>query len=97
MKWYHGTNQYGLEEIKRQGYLLYQRNVLDKNGKPSKTYKPSPCTYLAVNKEGARQYGNIVLEVEYNPTKNPKMNNYNPDSWQIRVYEPIYNYKVLNN
>lgn len=94
-KWYHGTNQHGLDEIKKQGFLLHKRIVLDKNGNPSKIYKSSPCTYLATNKEEAKKYGNIILEIEYDPTKNPKKNNYKPNSWQIRVYEPIYNYKIV--
>ena len=50
----------------------------------------SPCTYLAVEKKEAEQYGDVILEVEYDPTINPKMNNYQKDSWQLRVYEPIY-------
>ena len=95
MKFYHGTNKHGLEESKRQGFLLHKRTVLDKNGKPSKIFKPNPCTWLATDIEEAQQYGDVILEVEYDPTKNPKMNNYSKGCWQFRVYEPIYNYKIL--
>lgn len=81
---YHGTNKYGLEETVKQGYLLCKR------GKGR-----SPCTYLAVNLEEAKQYGDIILEVEYDPSKNPEMNNYQEGCWQCRVYEPIYEYRRI--
>jgi len=55
----------------------------------------SRCTYLAVNKEEAEQYGDVVLEVEYEPKENSKDNNYfDDDCWQIRVYVPISLNKV---
>lgn len=47
------------------------------------------CTYLATDKEEALCYGCVLLEIEYDPTKNPDMNNYCEDCWQFRVYEPI--------
>jgi len=81
MKFYHGTNQHGLDETIKQGFLLHKRVV--------KGYNPDPCTYLAINEKEARQYGDIVLGVEYDPLKNPKMNNYQDGCWQLRVYEPI--------
>ena len=37
----------------------------------------------------AKCYGEIILEVEYNPFLHPKMNNYIDGCWQLRVYEPI--------
>lgn len=46
-------------------------------------------TYLAVDMEEAKCYGNIVLQVEYDPTTHPNMNNYVNGCWQFRVYEPI--------
>jgi len=95
MKFYHGTNKKGLEETEKQGYLLHKRVVLDDDGIPSKIFHPDPCTYLAVELEEAKQYGDIILEVEYDPLKNPKMNNYSKNCWQLRVYEPIYNYKLI--
>ena len=54
-------------------------------------------TYLAVDMEEAKCYGNIVLQVEYDPTTHPNMNNYVDGCWQFRVYEPITisNIKVL--
>ena len=54
-----------------------------------------PCTYLAVDYKEAQQYGDVILEVEYDPTMNPDKNNYEKDAWQCRVYEPIYKYSVV--
>lgn len=51
--------------------------------------KPSRCTYLAVDKNEAKQYWDIVLEVEYDVDKHPMENNYCDGCWQVRVYEPI--------
>lgn len=54
-------------------------------------------TYLAVDMEEAKCYGNVVLQVEYDPTTHPNMNNYVDGCWQFRVYEPITieNIKVM--
>ena len=59
--------------------------------------KPSRCTYLAVDKNEAKHYWDIVLEVEYEPQK--WADNYIKWCWQVRVYEPILmeNIKVLLN
>jgi hypothetical protein len=60
---------------------------VDNNGNPIR--EVDRCTYLAVNKEEAEQYGDVVLKVEYNPFNNPKDNNYIEGCWQVRVYKPI--------
>jgi hypothetical protein len=60
---------------------------VDNNGNPIR--EVDRCTYLAVDKEEAEQYGDVVLKVEYNPFNNPKDNNYIEDCWQVRAYEPI--------
>ncbi len=86
---YHGTNNHGLSETKKQGFLLHNRATKD-------FPNMSPCTYLATDIEEAKQYGNVILEVDYNPDENPDMNNWHKGAWQCRVYEPIYNYKVLS-
>jgi len=54
-------------------------------------------TYLAVNMGEAKCYGNIVLQVKYDPTTHPNMNNYVDGCWLFRVYEPITieNIKVM--
>jgi hypothetical protein len=88
MIFYHGTNKHGWNETLKQGYLLHKR--------ATKMFpNMSPCIYLATNIEEAKQYGDIILEVEYNPMVNPSKNNYQPDGWQLRVYEPIYKFKRL--
>ena len=97
MKFYHGTDKEGLEETKKQGYLLHKRVILNDDGTVCEMFNPSPCTYLATDLAEAKQYGDVILEVEYDPFKNPKMNNYQKDAWQLRVYEPIYKYEILKN
>lgn len=77
MKFYHGTSQETWNKIQKEGCLFGVRNA------------PSRCTYLAMDKEEAVQYGDVVLEVDYDPTVNPEMNNYYDGCWQMRVYEPI--------
>ena len=77
MIFYHGTSKENWEQIQKEGILFGKRNA------------PSRCTYLAVDIEEARQYGDILLEVEYDPMAHPSENNYISDCWQIRVYEPI--------
>ena len=47
-------------------------------------------TYLATDIEAAECYGDVILEVEYDPYKEgAQCNSFNEDCWQIRVYEPI--------
>lgn len=94
MNFYHGTNKFGLAETEKQGFLLHKRVVLDKDGNLSKMYKPDPCVYLTDDLKIAKQYGEIIIEVDYDPFKNPRMNNYCDNCWQFRVYEPIKNWKV---
>jgi RNA:NAD 2'-phosphotransferase (TPT1/KptA family) len=77
MIFYHGTSKENWEQIQKEGILFGKRNA------------PSRCTYLAVDIDEARQYGDILLEVEYDPSIHPTENNYISDCWQIRVYEPI--------
>lgn len=97
MKWYHGTSIENWKTIQEEGVLYGRRYVTDNVG--NILYEVSRCTYLATDNEEAKCYGTILLEVEYNPfnrlgniKKNSKgrpVNNYIPDCWQIRVYEPI--------
>jgi len=85
MIFYHGTNKFGLSETLKQGFLLHKRPM-----------NASPCVYLAININEAKMYGDVVLEVEYDPRTNKSMNNYVDGCWQVRVYEPIYKFKVIN-
>lgn len=81
MKFYHGTSDENYNQIIDEGVLWGLRGTFQGR-------RISRCTYLAVHKEDARQYGNVLLEVEYDPTKS-EYNNFCEDCWQIRVYEPI--------
>ena len=82
MVFYHGTSENKYKEIMEEGVLYGKRGTF--NGR-----EIDRCTYLAVDKEEAECYGDVLLEVEYDPFKNKKKNNYIEDCWQIRVYEPI--------
>lgn len=84
--WYHGMSKEDLRITVQQGYLYQRRGE-----------GMSPCTYLAKEQKEAEQYGEVLLKVIYNPTLHPMMNNYNSESWQIRVYEPIFEYNVVSN
>ena len=88
LTFYHGTNQFGLDEANKQGFLLHKRATKE-------FPNIAPCTYLAVDIKEAKQYGDIILEVEYNPLENPNKNNWFDGCWQVRVYEPIYNFTVI--
>lgn len=87
MTFYHGTSEKHWQEIQKEGFLFGRRFILDSNGKQIK--EVSRCTYLAVDLEEAKCYGDIILSVEYNPYKRPRRNNYIEGCWQVRVYEPI--------
>lgn len=89
MLFYHGTSEENWKKIQDEGILFGVRIVLDNDGNPSKIYKPDRMTYLARDIEEASMYGNVVLEVEYNPSVNPSANNFIEGCWQVRVYEPI--------
>ncbi len=86
MKFYHGTSKENWEAIQKEGILYGRRYVLNNDG--SINHEVDRCTYLAVDKEEAECYGEIVLEVEYDPFQS-KHNNYKEGCWQVRVYEPI--------
>ena len=82
MEFWHGTYKDDWEKVQEQGFLLHERAT-------EAFPRMSPCTYLAVDKEEAMEYGDILLKVKYNPRKNPKENNFTKDCWQVRVYEKI--------
>lgn len=83
MTFYHGTTQKIWEKIQKEGILFGKRAV------NCSQYHPSRCTYLTPVIEEAMCYGDILLQVEYDPYVNPKENNYTEGGWQVRVYEPI--------
>jgi hypothetical protein len=94
MIFYHGTSEEKWtliqEECKLWGYNIYQ----DESGNPYKSYR---YTYLTPNIEIAKQFGDVILEVEYNPVgvDGTKTDNYgfNPPKgeycWQFSVFIPI--------
>jgi len=51
--------------------------------------------WLSTDKREAIHYGNTVVRVEYNPFLHPNKNNYCDGCWQLRVYEPIYDFKKI--
>ena len=97
MIWYHGTSKKNWEAILKEGILFGRRFIIDKDGNIIK--EVNRCTYLTPDIEEAKQYGEIILEVKYNPfnekgeikkdNRKIPLNNYIPDCWQMRVYEPI--------
>lgn len=95
MIFYHGTSKESWSAIQKEGILYGRRYITDNNGNIIK--EVDRCTYLAADLEEAKCYGNIVLQVEYDPTTHPNMNNYVDGCWQFRVYEPvtIENIKVM--
>lgn len=87
MTFYHGTTEKYWTEIQKEGILYGRRYVTNNNGSIVKEVER--CTYLATTIDEAKCYGSVILEVEYDPYKHPTKNNYVPDCWQVRVYEPI--------
>ena len=79
MKLYHGTSVARWEQIKEEGVLWGKREI--------QGFTPSRCTYFAVSKEEAKQYGEVVLEADYEPGS--EIDNYTPGCWQVRVYGAI--------
>lgn len=70
MIFYHGTSQDNWKEIQKEGILYGRRYVL--NNDRTIHHEVSRCTYLAVDLEEAKQYGDIILQVEYDPFLHPK-------------------------
>ena len=85
MIFFHGTSYENWGKIKQEGVLYGRRYVVDGN----QVKEVDRCTYLSTDIDEAKCYGNIVLQVEYDPFKHKKRNNYIDGCWQIRVYEPI--------
>ena len=83
MIFYHRTTLKNWNKIQEEGILFGRLS------NPDNKYHPSRCTYLTIDINEAKCYGEIILEVEYNPFLHPKMNNYIDGCWQLRVYEPI--------
>ena len=96
MTFWHGTSEENWKSIRDEGVRWGRRFIVDDDGNPVK--EVSRCTYLALERKDAEKFGDVVLEVEYDPfnrlgnirrDRHGPLNNYSPDSWQLRVYEPI--------
>ena len=87
MVFYHGTSKEDWSVIQKEGILYGRRYIADNDGNNIK--EVDRCTYLAVDLDEAKCYGDIILQVEYDPIIHPNMNNYIDGCWQFRVYEPI--------
>lgn len=74
--WYHGTSTKAWKKIQKDGSLL--------GNHPDGKY-----TYLSLEEEDAEAYGEVLLEVIYDPTKDFDENNYFPDCLELRVAAPI--------
>ena len=94
MIFYHGTTTENWDVIQKEGMLFGRRFVVDNKGNIIKDV--GRCTYLAVDYKEACCYGDIVLEVEYDPFKHERYNNYCKGCWQVRIYEPILLKDVKN-
>lgn len=104
MIFYHGTTKENWKKIQEEG-VLWGYRVHD--GVPTLSYR---YTYLSPEIEVAEKYGDILLEVEYDPvgcdgTKGLGIDNYGFDPppgqtcWQFSVFIPIglKNVKVLGD
>lgn len=88
MIFYHGTTKKNWKAIQKEKILFGRRFLIDE--KTRKNIREfNRCTYLAIDKDEARKYGKVLLQVEYDPFKKGAKNNYTEDCWQMRVYEPI--------
>lgn len=83
MTWYHGTTKKGYKEIMLEGVIWGKRLA------------PSRCTYLTPSRLEAMQYGDIVLEIDYDPQDKEYDNNYVEGCWQVREYNPIPASKIV--
>ncbi len=101
MKFYHGTTEDKWKLIQEEGVLWGYNIYNDENGVPYKSYR---YTYLSPDLEISKKFGNIVLEVEYEPVgiDGRKIDNYcfeheipkkereeGAYCWQFSVFIPI--------
>lgn len=78
MIFYHGTTEEVWKDIQAEGILWGVPSLCPQHRK----------TYLAVEAAEGRQYGPVLLQVEYEPRPGVD-DNYHPEAWQLRVYVPI--------
>lgn len=76
--WYHGTTREAWEQIVKDGFLW---------GKPKNSNRR--FTYLAREKEEANLYGEVTIQVNYNPEDDLENNNYTPECLDMKVSSQI--------
>lgn len=94
MKFYHGTSAEKWKVIQEEGVLWGYNIHTNPDGTPYKSYR---YTYLTPEISVAEKYGDVILEVEYEPVgvDGRGMDNYGfdpPDGetcWQFSVFVPI--------
>lgn len=64
MIFYHGTSEDKWKLIQEEGVLWGYNIYKDENGNPYRSYR---YTYLTPDIEIAKNFGDIILEVEYEP------------------------------
>jgi len=88
MIFYHGTDEESWKQIQADGQLFGYQRIISNDRKT--VLQEFRLTYLATERKDAEIYGDVILEVEYEPTMDCADNNYyDEDCWQIRVYKPI--------
>ena len=91
MKFYHGTKEDKWKIIQEEG-VLWGYNEYSNDGEIYRSYR---YTYLSPHLEVSKNYGNIVLEIDYEPTGIKGIDNYGFDApkgqtcWQFSVFVPI--------
>lgn len=97
MKCYHGTSEEKWKLIQEEGVLWGYNTYTNPDGS---TYRSYRYTYLSPDLEISKNYGNIVLEIDYEPTGITGIDNYGFDPpegetcWQFSVFIPIELNKV---
>ena len=94
MKFYHGTSKEKWNKILEEGVLWGYNIHKNDDGTEYRGYR---YTYLTPEIELAKEYGDIILEVEYDPVgiNGKGIDNYgfNPPEgmtcWQFSVFVPI--------
>lgn len=81
MIFYHGTTRLAWEKIQKEGVLWGIRSN-----------HPNRSTSLASRKDIAGQFGDYILEVEYEPGTSDDcgpFDDYKTGCWQFRTFKPI--------
>ena len=88
MKFYHGTSEENWNQIQKDGCLFGYDRIFSNDRKT--VLQEFRKTYLAAERVDAEKYGDVILEVEYDPYREgAQCNSFCEGCWQIRVYEPI--------